>query len=298
MHKYPVFKKIIREILRILGFDTNKRLFLMRFFDESSRYQYEIRNHKYTFEEMMEIFRSKELYPKNILSIEDTISKIIDNKCSVSRLGDGEEFAANLLNDSPKFPKLKSALFEILSNGSNANCLVCINNFNVFDEAVPFYYRKAFAYYWTYFPVKEMLTQLCFNSTAFYGDAYAFLFYFSDNDTLEKVKEKSKYISKIWDNKKVLFILSKNSKILSDDFYFDNTKEKSYIYAPAENAYAEYEKIYKQIVQNYTNDWLIYLELGACASVLSYELSKLGYQALDMGDYYKRIILHKLAKQN
>ena len=59
MHKYPVFKKIIREILRILGFDTNKRLFLMRFFDESSRYQYEIRNHKYTFEEMMEIFRSK-----------------------------------------------------------------------------------------------------------------------------------------------------------------------------------------------------------------------------------------------
>ncbi len=296
MANLNVSKKIIREVLRLFGASTNTRLFLMSFFDESSKHLYEVRNHKFSFEEMCSIFRDKELYPQNILSVEDTISEIINKKLSVSRLGDGEEFARNLLNEKPKFPELKRALYEILKSGSSEKCLVCINNFNVFDPAVPMYYRKAFAYYWVKNPIAEIETKVCFNKSSFYGDAYAFLFYFQEDDEKDIIEKKAAYISKIWEGRKVLFVVSKRSKILSDKDYFSNTAQKAFIYAPYEDAYKDFEKIYKEITENYGTEWLIYLELGACASVLSFELSKQGYQALDMGDFYKRIIYHRLYK--
>ena len=107
MANLSVSKKIIREILRFLGLNTNMRLFLMSFFDESSKHLYEVRNHKFSFDEMCGIVSDEHLYPKNILSVENTISKIISENLSVSRLGDGEEFAQNLLNANPKFPELK-----------------------------------------------------------------------------------------------------------------------------------------------------------------------------------------------
>lgn len=298
MANLSVSKKIIREILRFLGLNTNMRLFLMSFFDESSKHLYEVRNHKFSFDEMCGIVSDEHLYPKNILSVENTISKIISENLSVSRLGDGEEFAQNLLNANPKFPELKKSLQEILKYGSSEKCLVCINNFNVFDEKVPMYYRRAFAYYWIKNPVNSMTKSLSFNTTSDYGDAYAFLFYFSEADTKEETIKKSKYIAKIWEGKKVLFVISKHSKIPLDKSYFNGTAEKAFIFAPRENAYSEYNRIFRKITENYSQDWLVYLELGACATVLSSELSKLGYQALDMGDFYKRIVYHRILRNS
>ena len=72
-----------------------------------------------------------------------------------------------------------------------------------------------------------------------------------------------------------------------------NAQKTEYVYAPSQWAFTEYDRILNQITQNYDKDWLIYLELGSCATVLSYDLAKMGYQALDMGDFYSRIIMNR-----
>lgn len=280
--------KILREILRLFHPPLISQYYILGFIDIGYANLYYIETKKFTIDEIDRLLDVEKLYPKNILNYEDTINEIVINKKSIARLGDGEEFADNIFNDNPKYPLLKEKLKEILANGSDDRCLVCINNFNVFDKNVPVFYRKHFGRYWLGFNHK--LQEISFNKEIFYGDAYSFLFYFDKNDSDEKTQEKLRKIRSIWQDKKILFVVSKNSKIFSDKKYFSNAAEKQYVLAPCEWAFSQYDTILKNITENYDKDWIVYLELGSCATVLSYELSRLGYQALDMGSFYDRII--------
>lgn len=66
----------------------------------------------------------------------------------------------------------------------------------------------------------------------------------------------------------------------------DVCKSVEYIYAPSMNAYSEYDEILKQILRTDKNR-LICVVLGPTAKVLVYDLHKEGYQAWDMGHYFK-----------
>lgn len=188
-----------------------------------------------------------------------------------------------------KFPELAQKLKEICKTGTTKNCLVCFNNFHIDNKTSPEYFKKAWAYYYSNFATSESLKKIQFSNKLDYGDAYSFLFYFKPNDNREEIELKKRKISKIWNNKKVVFVINENSKILKDTECFKYVKEKEYIYGPSQDAYSEYNAILSKITKSYDTSWLIYIEMGACATVLSYELSHLGYQALDMGSYYDRI---------
>lgn len=280
--------KILREILRLLHLPLSARYYILSFLEPSYKEAFEIETQKFTVEELDKLFEVQQAYPKNILNYED--------KKSLSRLGDGEEFGANLLNDNPMYPLLKQRLIEILSNGSDEKCLVCLNNLNVFDKKVPTFFRKHFGRYWLLYDFKKLQEIIKFNTATNYGDAYAFLFYFNENDDESESKRKLDKIKSIWQDRKILFVLSENSNILKDEKYFANAAEKAYVYGPSSWAFREYDSILNKITQNYDKDWLVYLELGSCATVLSYDLSRLGYQALDMGGFYSRIITSKRYK--
>ena len=287
------FLKILREIMRLFGVPWNIRTYILSFFDKDVRWEYEIRTKKFTLEEIDNLMEIQALFPKNILDYEKTLDEIILNKKSVSRLGDGEEFTENILNEKPLFPLLKQRLTEILEHGSDENVLVCTNNFNVFDKNVPMFFRNHFGRFWQSIGIEKFKKVFHFNSKTFYGDAYAFLFYFNENDDGSLKRKKLEKIKSIWQNKKILFVISKNSNILKDEKFFLNAQKTEYVYAPSQWAFTEYDRILNQITQNYDKDWLIYLELGSCATVLSYDLAKMGYQALDMGDFYSRIIMNR-----
>ncbi|MBQ8886252.1 MAG: DUF1792 domain-containing protein [Candidatus Gastranaerophilales bacterium] len=246
---------------------------------------------KYDLIEVCRTLKMKEIFPKNILSIEDTISYVINNKASVSRIGDGEELGGNILGRDCHFPELKDKLTKIMKNGSNKNCLVCVNNFNADKEDLSLYWRRHFLNYWTNVVPPSVLQTLEFDNVGVYGDAYAFLFYFNGATSAE-IKKRKRYIEQIWNNRKVLFVVNRDSKIVKDNECFSNVLLKDYIYGPEYNAYEKYYEIYEQIKNNYGTDWLIYIEMGAMATVLAYELSVLGYQALDMGHFYTRIYHH------
>lgn len=59
-----------------------------------------------------------------------------------------------------------------------------------------------------------------------------------------------------------------------------------YIYAPSMNAYSQYHSILKKALDTDQNR-LVCIVLGPTAKVLAYDLAKAGYQAWDMGHYFK-----------
>lgn len=260
-------------------------------------WQYEIRYHKFNIDEVTELFEIYKSFPKNILSAEETIDYIINNKVSVARIGDGEELLHNILNRNCHFPILKEKLIKVMQDGSNSNCLVCILSFYLADSQANYFLKKAHAYYWSNVIRAETFKNLPFNKGCVFGDAYSFLSYFRDGDSTDVIESKKKHLRKIWDNRRVLFVINKNSPIVADKTEFCNVTKKAYIYGPNGNAFSEYDRMMKEIKQ-YDSDWLIYIEMGACATVMAYELSKLGYQALDMGSYYSRIILNDFGDIN
>jgi hypothetical protein len=68
---------------------------------------------------------------------------------------------------------------------------------------------------------------------------------------------------------------------------FDKCASLANVEAPSKNAFGHYGIILREICQ-YPKDFLIVISLGATATVLSYDLYKRGYQALDVG----RLVLH------
>ncbi len=64
---------------------------------------------------------------------------------------------------------------------------------------------------------------------------------------------------------------------------FDNATHHAFIYGPAVDAFNEYDRIIEDCC-SYSTDWIIYIALGAAGSVLAFDLARLGYQALDLGN--------------
>ncbi len=225
-----------------------------------------------------------EQYP-DVLSPEETF-ELARQKLSFSRIGDGE--FNNVIGGRNSFnsadPALALRLKEICEAGSRESCLVCLNNYKL-PEGHSAY--KWFLHHGTRY-LNEVLKIVKFKPEK-YGDAY-FLVRMSlpDNslnrEGLQKIKE-------LWAGRKVLFVCNSESPIIEDDLnLFNDVERKEYLYIPDKNAFADYAQILKNI-KKYDTSWVIYMEAGATASVLAWDLSKDGYQALDMGDFYKRTLL-------
>ncbi|MDL2264736.1 GT-D fold domain-containing protein, partial [Synergistaceae bacterium OttesenSCG-928-I11] len=100
-------------------------------------------------------------------------------------------------------------------------------------------------------------------------------------------------VRKIWDARDIAIICGQTvfDKIANN--IFDNAKSIQYLYAPSQNAFAQYEDILKN-AEKIDKSVLIIVILGPTATVLAYDLAKKGYRALDLGhiakdyDFYTR----------
>ena len=70
------------------------------------------------------------------------------------------------------------------------------------------------------------------------------------------------------------------NKVIND--LLNNANSIKRILVPAEEAYNKYDKIYKEAIKMDKKN-LILIAAGPTATVLAYDLSKLGYQAVDIG---------------
>jgi hypothetical protein len=92
---------------------------------------------------------------------------------------------------------------------------------------------------------------------------------------------------KIWEGRKVVFIVSSRGRFEFDVRLFGNIAKAEFIDIPPENAFSRYAAILAA-AKKYTKDWMFFISAGPTAKPLAYDLAMLGYQALDMGHLTSR----------
>lgn len=230
-------------------------------------------------------------YP-SILSPAETLDIILKNQLSFCRIGDGE--FNSIINECNVFEpfnaKLAEQMLKICQNTETKNCLICLNKYDISKEM---WMHNWFRFHGTFF-LPKIINQVHFGRFV-YGDAYFLMRLI--NSRAEFYKNLNK-IQLLWNKRRVLFVCNKDSLSITDKLgVLSNIVEKQFIFIPAQNAFSQYDKILSNIL-SYPKDYLIYIEAGATASILSLELSQYGYQVYDMGDFYKRLMqiynqLHK-----
>ena len=227
----------------------------------------------------------------NVISPKETIEKIIKNKASICRFGDGE---FRLLQgkdiDFQKYSqKLQNALKDVLQSDDD-NIYIGIN-YHLFYPLFQMRNKNAF---WVKNYIKDNINKIktmLDNKKIYYSAEFSSLYACLDNSY--RHEQHFNNLRKIWNKKDVVLVYGKG--IFDNLKYniFDNANSVVNIEAPNINAFEEYDNIYNEVKKQEKNK-LILLILGPTATVLAYNLAKDGYQAIDIGhsakdyDWYKK----------
>lgn len=221
-------------------------------------------------------------YPlPKVLSIEDTINKIINEKLSIARFGDGEFLYIIDKLDLPfqKYePELAERLKIILKSIEN-NLLVGLpigyHSLKNLKKDSYITWRSQIA--WIYPRLRKYID---LNKT--YANASMSRLYMDYED-----KSISEFyfnlIKKIWDGREIVIIEGEKSRLGVGNDLFANAKKIERIIGPFQNAFSKFNELLKEASKQ-PRYKLLLIALGPTAKPLSYELSKVGFQAIDIGN--------------
>lgn len=212
-----------------------------------------------------------EHYPKTATPYE-TIEKILEG-ASLVRYNDGE-YSLMIGLHHPDYQRLDDQLIVRLNqvlNSDNDKVLVGITTIVSF-EGLGRIWRK-------FIIRKGNRTLKLFRTPKKYYSGNISGLLWADGEEFEKNVALHK---SIWEGRKVLFVVGKESRFFFSEELFDNVAQHEFLYAPARHAFAVYDEIMDSIKQ-YEKDWLILMALGPTATVLGYDLTLEGYQAIDIG---------------
>ena len=214
-----------------------------------------------------------------IMSMDETMDYLIENQCSVCRFGDGELKLAS--GEGISFqrydPQMEQRLQAILKC-HEPGLLVCIPDYFTHatwmkKDAREFMWRRVAQYRRKWTPLLDQDRR--------YGNASITRCYI---DWEDKSRSEAWFckLKGLWNNRDVVFIEGRYSRLGVGNDLFDNAASIGRILCPEKNAFACYQQILDAASQ-LEKECLILLALGPTATVLAYDLSKLGYQAVDIG---------------
>ena len=215
-----------------------------------------------------------------IKSLNETLDEITLHKKSLSRYGDGE--LKMMLNKGSvvfqsESPELSKRLKEVLASDLDNLIIGLPGPFcSVRIE------KLSSRYFWTRFiNLYGNLIAEYLDPKKVYGNAGISRFYLGlkDKKLSAQVLEKLK---KIWDKKEILIIEGEFSRMGVGNDLFENAAGLSRVVCPAKNAFEKYPEIL-QAARKYGKDKLILIALGPTATILSHDLAKSGYWAIDIG---------------
>lgn len=238
-------------------------------------------NNQY-YEGNADLLLSSHLIP-HIVSADKTVSLIVDEKKSLARFGDGE-FEMMLNRARPRFQdvdvQLGKRLEEVIKDDSESLLVAIANNYGDLsaytDEAA-----NGIRAYLTPTVRSDHMNYLDLHRD--YYDAYLSRPYIMYKDKDPKtMRSKFDHIKEIWDKKKILIIEGYHTRFGVGNDLITNALDAKRILAPDKNAFSVYEDIFEK-AKKYGRDRLTLITLGPTATVLSYDLSKMGYWAVDIG---------------
>ena len=216
-----------------------------------------------------------------IKSGEEAIRRIIEDKCSISRFGDGE-FELIAEKARPKFQQpnhlLAVRLKEVLESNKDNLIIAIADNYGSLEK-----YEVDAA-----MDIREYMTpdvrkyhmKLLVEDKIYY-DTYLTRPYIIYKDK-DAAKQKFEFLMKIWQEKDLMIIEGNKSRLGLGNNLFDKAKSIKRILAPSEDAFSKYDDILYEALKT-DKDTLILIALGPTATVLAYDLAIKGFQAIDIG---------------
>lgn len=217
----------------------------------------------------------------NIATPEETIDKIVKDKVSITRFGDGEfDMIYGIGMNYQKYNENLAKRLEEIVVSQDDGIIIGIPNVVNLE-----YCNKYTGFATEFWPkwinkYKFKLVRLLKRNRKYYS-AQITRFYLDYKDK-SNVAEYVKKLKEIWNKKDVVIIEGEQSRLGIGNDLFDNMKSIQRIICPSENAFEIYDKIYNEALKIDKNK-LVLLALGPTATVLAYDLFKAGYQAIDIG---------------
>lgn len=217
-----------------------------------------------------------------IKNADELLRIVLEEKCSVSRFGDGE-FEMMFERNRPWFQKVDSKLAkrlqQILLSDNSSIKIAIAKNFGSLDC-----YTAAAADgirdYMSLETRKNIMKYIDMSKT--YYDAYVSRPYIIYKDKAHATKIFTLY-KQIFKNRNIVIVEGCLSRVGIKNDLFSTSKSIRRIECPAMNAWEKYNEIMKCVKNNYREDDLICISMGPTATVLAYDLGKLGMQSLDIG---------------
>ena len=216
----------------------------------------------------------------NIKTTKETIEKIIQGY-SISRYRDGE-FDIAFRKKELYFQEYDSELSKYLREILNSNLeklLVAIPRTLIEIKNL----KENEKYFWSryYLKQKEKLEKNISKEKVYYDSMISrfYMPYINPKENIESIDKLIKYFS----NKKILILEGENTRFGLGNSLLKNSSEIQRIILPDRNGFRKYKEVIKFVLENFTRDNIILIALGPTATVLAYEFSKEGYQALDIG---------------
>ncbi len=214
-----------------------------------------------------------------VMTIEETISHIISQKSSVSRFGDGEMLLIG--GEGIRFQRdddeLSKRLAEVITSDLT-NHMVCISDAFVDLDR---YNRRARRFWRAHFYLYGYLWDNYLKAGKRYGNTFITRPYIDFLDQKKSIYWFS-LLKQIWKGRDIIFIEGEKSRLGVGNDLFDNVESIGRILCRSKSAFDQYDVILEEASKLAKNN-LILIALGPTATVLAYDLSKLGYQAIDVG---------------
>ena len=216
-----------------------------------------------------------------VLGIEETITKIVNDKCSIARYGDGEFniMFGNSIDFQTYNDRLAQKMKDILKTDDDKFLVgltgeMYSKNENLLPQPKSYWKRFIRNNRWK-------LARL-YKKNKVYYHASMTRFYMAYKDKANS-KRYSDLLKEIWRNRDIVFVEGDKSRLGVGNDFFDNAKSIRRILCPANQAFDFYDKIVEEVKTNIEKDALILLALGPTATAMAYDLHVLGYQAVDIG---------------
>lgn len=217
-----------------------------------------------------------------ILNSLDSIRYILDHRCSVSRYGDGEFYV--MMGKGNGFqtpnPLLAQRLKDVIMANDVSNHMIgipiSIKDVSGLTEGFPLLFWKLYTGRHIFFINRYLKKE------RLYLDSLLSRFFHEVRDK-SRCGEQIKLLKRIWQGQKLMIVEGDKTRSGIGNDLYDNAQRVRRILCPATNAFDRYNEILCSIQEHTEKDELILLSLGMTATVLAYDLAKLGYWAIDMG---------------
>lgn len=222
------------------------------------------------------------IYPlPKVLSIEETIRKIIDERLSLARFGDGEflyiidKLSLPFQDYNYKLANSLKTLLKIDDTRILVGLPIGYYSLKELNRESQLTWRSQIV--WIYPRLRKYL-----NLNKIYANASISRLYIEYED-IKLSRNYFEMIKGIWQGKDIIIVEGEKSRLGVGNDLFENAKTVKRILAPAVNAYEKFTELIDR-VSTETRDKLILLALGPTAKPLAYELTELGFQAVDIGN--------------